>query len=160
MNAKKLLSIALLLFVAAAVVTILVRQTGDETNVDKTIQATTVTTSPAVRLVAYYLHGETRCPTCRTIEAYAHEAIEASFSDELKAGQIKWQVVNYEVPANEHFTTDYEIVAPTVVLVRTVKGEPAEWRNLSRVWNLVDEKQAFAEYLQSQVREMLDGPTG
>ena len=87
-------------------------------------------------------------------------AIETHFSDQLISGQVKWQVVNYEAPANEHFATDYEIVAPTVVLVRTADGEPTDWRNLSRVWNLVGEKEAFVEYIQTEAREMLNASAG
>jgi hypothetical protein len=115
---------------------------------------------PVDGLVAYYFHGETRCPTCRSIEAYAHEAIETGFANELTSGHIKWEVVNYEAPANEHFATDYEIVAPSIVLVRTTDGEATDWRNLSRVWDLVGEKEAFVEYVQAEAREMLNAPAG
>jgi hypothetical protein len=160
MNARNLLSIALLLFVAAAVVTIVVRQSGDETEVSTRTATSADVTLPADGLVAYYFHGETRCPTCRHIEAYAHEAIETGFAEELAKGEISWRVLNYESPANAHLATDYEIVAPTVVLVRTSQGQLTDWRNLSRVWNLVDEKEAFVEYIQREAVEMLDGAAG
>ena len=160
MNAKTLLSAALLLFLAAAVVIIIVGQAVKEPNENTTAQTTVAAGLPEDGLVAYYFHGETRCPTCQSIEAYAHEAIETGFSDELTSGQVKWQVVNYEASANQHFATDYEIVAPTVVLVRTAEGEPTDWRNLSRVWNLVGEKDAFVEYVQDEAREMLNVSAG
>ena len=160
MNAKNLAQCALLLFVAVAVVTIVVGQVRQEPNENTSAETSVAAELPADGLVAYYFHGETRCPTCRHIEAYAHEAIETGFADELTSGQVKWQVVNYEAPANEHFATDYEIVAPTVVLVRTSHGEPTDWRNLSRVWNLVGEKEAFVEYVQSEAREMLNASAG
>ena len=150
MNAKNLLSVALLLFVAVAVVLLVARQSGEETEPNVEI------TLPADGLVTYYFHGETRCPTCRHIEAYAREAIETGFAEELANGEVSWQVVNYESPANAHFATEYEIVAPTVVLVRTSRGQPTVWRNLSRVWNLVGEKEAFVEYVRREAVEMMD----
>ena len=160
MNTKTLLSAALLLFVAVAVVMIVVGQAGKEPNENTTAQSRVAAEFPLDGLVAYYFHGETRCPTCQSIEAYAREAIETGFSDELLSGQVKWQVVNYEAPANEHFAINYEIVAPTVVLVRTGDGEPTDYRNLSRVWNLVGEKQAFVEYIQTEARKMLNASAG
>ncbi len=156
MNARNLFSVALLLFVVAAVVTIVVRQSGDESEVSTSAKMSADAKLPADGLVTYYFHGETRCPTCRHIEAYAREAIETGFAEEMANGEITWQVVNYESPANAHFATEYEIVAPTVVLVRTSQGQPTDWRNLSRVWNLVGEKEAFVEYVQREAVEMMD----
>ena len=160
MNAKTLVSSALLLFVAVAVVVIVVGQSNKVPNERTTAETTVAADLPVDGLVAYYFHGETRCPTCRTIEAYAYEAVETGFANELTSGHVKWEVVNYEVPVNEHFATDYEIVAPTVVLVRTTNGETTDWRNLSRVWDLVGEKEAFVEYVQTEAREMLNSSAG
>ncbi len=111
-------------------------------------------------VIAYYFHGNTRCPTCRAIESYAHEAVRAGFAEQLKGGKLKWQVVNYESPGNEHFATDYEIFAPTVVLVEMSDGGQQEWKNLDRVWELVDDKDAFVQYVQSETETMLQGTSG
>ena len=86
--------------------------------------------------------------------------LETGFNDELVTGRVKWQVIDYEAPANEHVATEYEVVAPTVVLVRTTNGEATDWRNLSRVWDLVGDKEAFMEYVRSEAREMLDATAG
>jgi len=67
-------------------------------------------------VVVYYLHSNTRCPTCQTIEAYAKEAVETGFAEELKNGKIQWRIINYESPGNEHYATDYQIVARTSCL--------------------------------------------
>ena len=160
MNAKTLLSAALLLFVAVAVVIIVVGKSDDEPTESNTAQTAVIADLPGDGLVAYYFHGEKRCPTCRSIEAYAHEATEMGFHDELASGRVKWQVVDYQAPANAHFATDYEIVAPTVVLVRTTNGEATDWRNLSRVWDLVGEKDAFVDYVQTEARQMLNSSAG
>ena len=111
-------------------------------------------------VIAYYFHGNTRCPTCRAIESYAHEAVQTGFADQLESGKLKWQVVNYESPGNEHFATDYEIFAPTVVVVEISDGSQQEWKNLDRVWELVDDKDAFVQYVQSETETMLQGTSG
>ena len=61
---------------------------------------------------------------------------------------------------NEHFTTDYEIFAPTVVLVSISDGSEQSWKNLDRVWELVDDKEAFVEYVRSETKTMLAGTSG
>ena len=80
----------------------------------------------------YYLHGNIRCPTCQTIEATTQEAVETGFAEQLKSGQLAWQVINYESPGNEHYTTDYEVVAPTVVMAEFVWWPAEEMESDSR----------------------------
>lgn len=155
MRAKNLLTVALLLFVGAAVATIILREAGSSSSVSVSTNAAADAPLPANGIVAYYFHSEIRCPTCRNIEAYAHEAIQTYFPEELSSGAITWLVVNYELPASAHFVTDYEIVSPTVVLVRLAEGQQTEWRNLTRVWELVGEKDAFVEYVHQQAKELL-----
>ena len=157
MTARNLLTITLLLFVVGAVATIVLREADNSSSASIAL----VDAPPIANgIVAYYFHGETRCPTCRNIEAYAHEAVQSGFSEELDSERMSWQVVNYETPDNTHFATDYEIVSSTVVLVRFSQGEQADWRNLMRVWELVGDKDAFVNYVQSQAREMLDETEG
>lgn len=152
MKLQNLVSTALLLFVAAAVVMLVgreIRQPPTETTPAVTDQL------PAHALVVYYFHGETRCPTCRDIERYSHEAVQSAFAEDLAQDKVNWRVVNYEQPENSHFAADYEIVAPTVVLVRMADGKVVDWRNLGRVWELVGDQEVFTEYLQNEIRSML-----
>ena len=155
MNVKNLLTVGLLVFVAAAMVTIVVREGGGKDSPDTPTVATAAAQLPADGLVAYYFHGEIRCPTCKKIEAYAHESLQAGFPKEWNSGAIAWRVLNYEASANDHYVTEYEIAAPTVVLVRTSHGQPEDWRNLTRVWELAGDKGAFMKYIQEQARALL-----
>ena len=155
-NTKNILSIGLLIFVAAAVVTAVMKQSGTETADNNSQSSDADAALPTNALVATFFHGETRCPTCRTIESYAHQAIEEGFADKLESGEIQWRAVNYEVPANKHYATDYKIYSSTVVLVRTIDGKPADWRNLERVWDFVDDEEAFKKYVSAEAEEMLN----
>jgi len=111
---------------------------------------------PARKLIAYYLHGKIRCVTCNDIERSAKEAVEEGFGPELQAGRVEWRVVNYEEPGNEHYATDFKLVAPCVVLASMRDGRQVAWKTLPEVWELVGEKQDFRAFVQKNLREQLE----
>jgi hypothetical protein len=162
MHIKNLLTAALLLFVTAAAVTIALKNSRDSST--ETVAADTETNRetplPTDGLVVYFFHSETRCPTCRKIEAYAHEAIDDAFQAELASGEIVWQLANYEAPENAQAARNYEVYSSSVVLVRSQQSQPADWRNLTRVWELVGDKDAFKSYVRGQTQEMLSTASG
>lgn len=106
-------------------------------------------------VIAFYFHGDVRCTTCRTIEAYAEEAVNEGFADQLASGSLEWRVVNVEKPENEHFVEDFQLVTRSVVLVEYRDGKVMRWRILDKVWQLVRSKERFVEYVQSEVGEFI-----
>lgn len=152
MSAKNLVAAVLLTFVVASVALLVGREMRESTADDTAPAAEPL---PDNGLVVYYFHGDTRCPTCRNIQNYSHEAVQDAFADELAGNKLLWKVVNYEQPENSHMVTEYEIVSPTVVLVRMANGEVADWRNLMRVWELVGDRDTFTEYIQEETLSML-----
>lgn len=109
------------------------------------------------RVVAYYFHTTYRCATCRAIEAYSREAVEAAFADDIAAGRLIWRTVNIEVKGNEHYVKDYRLYTKALVLVNEVRGRKAEWKNLEKVWQLVQDKPRFQRYVQDEARAYLAG---
>jgi len=168
MKPKNVLSIGLLMFVAAsiAVLTAKALRPSPPSPATGTPAAASGVAGPQAQtpiddgLIAYYFHGNTRCPTCQAIESYAHEAVQTGFAAQLEGGEVQWRVMNYESPGNEHFATDYGFVAPIVVLVEMRDGAQQAWKTLDRVWELVDDKEAFLEYVRSETETMLEGTSG
>jgi hypothetical protein len=107
------------------------------------------------KVIAYYFHTNTRCSTCRKIEAYSKEAVLGGFPDELKNGSLEMRIVNYEQPENRHFIQDYKLVSKSLVLVKLVDGKQAGWTNLKLVWQLTGRKDAFLNYVRKEVRGYL-----
>ena len=151
MKAKSIVTAVLLLFVAVSVVALVVKEARNGPGPADA----SASQLPEDGLVAYYFHGNVRCPTCRSIETQSHDAVTSRFADELADGRLVWQVVNYETPADAHYVDEYEIVAPTVVLSQRHAGEQTEWRSLDRVWELVSDPPAFAQYVEQEVQDML-----
>jgi hypothetical protein len=107
------------------------------------------------RVIAYYFHGAYRCPTCRAIEEYAREGLRDGFPDELQSGMLEWRAVNVEEPQNEHFTSDYELLTRSLVLVDMEGENQTRWKNLERVWDLVGDREAFVSYVQEETTAYL-----
>jgi hypothetical protein len=109
------------------------------------------------KVIAYYFHGNFRCRTCRTIEAYSEEAITKEFTDELASGRLAWRVVNIDEPENKHFAKDFELVTKSLVLVEYRDGKVIRHQNLQQVWQLVGDEGAFVDYVRTSAREFLAG---
>jgi len=149
MSVKNACTAALLLFVAAAIVVLTVKSLRQGPR-------PSAVEDQRDRIIAYYFHGKVRCPTCESIETYAHEAVTGGFAAEMDDGRIEWKVVDFEQPGNEHFAKEFELAAPSVVLVELHDGARRKWKNLPEVWELVGDKPAFLDFLQKEVRTFLD----
>ncbi|MCP4897816.1 MAG: hypothetical protein GY906_12660 [bacterium] len=111
--------------------------------------------APPPEFVAYYFHGNLRCKTCRTLEAYSEEAFNEGFKGQLATGQLKWQVVNVETPEHKHFVKDFELASKAVVLVEYRRREVVRSKNLRLVWQLVGDKDGFLQYVRDSTREFM-----
>ncbi|MCO6454467.1 MAG: hypothetical protein J5I93_04045 [Pirellulaceae bacterium] len=164
---KRILTAGLLLFVGVTLGVIVSRgerpATAPAASVETTEAAgeldkaaTEVTAAPPIRdgVVVTYFHSQTRCPTCRTIESLAHEAVESRFADELAGGSVQWRTLSYEAPANQQQAERYQVLAPTVVVSRVAQGQETGWSRLDRVWQLTDDRAAFADYVQEEMLKL------
>ncbi|MDH4156379.1 MAG: nitrophenyl compound nitroreductase subunit ArsF family protein [candidate division Zixibacteria bacterium] len=129
---------------------------------DKSVdqQATTVKDSSdageaagiADKVVAYYFHGTRRCSNCRKIEAYSREAIEKGFVKELESGKLEWHVINTDEPENKHYREDYKLYTKSLIITRVVGEKETEWKNLEKVWLLLNDQKGFIKYVEDEVR--------
>ena len=108
-------------------------------------------------VVAYYFHGNYRCASCRAIESYTKEALELYFSDELASGKLEFRAVNVEEKGNEHFVQDYKLYTKSVVLSRVVDGKEVDYKNLEGVWQLLNNRQRFFDYVRKETEVFLGG---
>lgn len=120
--------------------------------------ATAAAAQPAEHhIVAYYLHGNTRCPSCVKIEQYADAAVREQFAGELASGKLEWLVINYDEPENRHYWDDFQLEVKTVVLADYVAGQRVRYKRLDQVWELLGDQQAFSAYIAQEVKLYLEG---
>jgi hypothetical protein len=168
MKPRSFIKSALFVFVFASLAILAVKESRQLRTPDPVAaqdrQSLTGESSPAAtaskpqinKVIAYYFHTTYRCATCLRIEAYSREAIEFGFSRELASGKLEFQLVNIEKPENQHFAQDYKLFTKSLVLVRIKDGKQVEWTNLSQVWELTGEHEAFLEYVKGEVRGYLE----
>ena len=107
------------------------------------------------KVIAYYFHGTFRCPTCRKLEQYSKEAIEANFKDALVFGKLEFKVVNLEDKGNEHYAADYQLYTKSLILSLVKDGREIKWKNMDKIWEYVGNKEIFIDYVKREVADLL-----
>ena len=109
---------------------------------------------PGCVVDAIYFHNTLRCNTCRTIEDTAKAVLEAEFSEELATGQMRWSAINMEI--QQHYVEEFDLVKPTLILVRNVADQRTDWVALDETWSLIRSRLGFADYIENETRIFLE----
>jgi hypothetical protein len=107
------------------------------------------------RLVVYYFDMGKDCSTCLNLETYTHETLETHFSEALSSGEIRWETVDVDQEEHGHFVEEFGLYTKSVVLATLAQGDIVAHNNLSRIWELVYDKEAYVDYVRAQVQEAL-----
>jgi len=108
----------------------------------------------ATVLDVYYLYGSPRCSTCQKIESDAKKTVETNFSEELVSGEIVFRAVNTDLPENKHYLKDYGLYTKSVVLSLRKDGREIRFKNLEKIWSLLRNETAFADYIRDEIHAM------
>lgn len=159
MHIKRILSIVLILFAVGSVAYMFVNEANREdaeapVRENRPDYITVEDVEPEV--IAYFFYGDKDCTTCDTLETYAYEALVDAYRPELESGTLAWRALNMDAPANAHFIEEFGLYAKTLVLVEMKDGERGRHENLGRIWELVSDKDAFFEFVQSKTQEFLE----
>ena len=156
MKTKTIITFILLAFVVASVAYLVI----DEMRSEKTDAASETVESAGGaehRVIVYYFHGDKRCRTCLSIEAYTKQAIEQGFSEELESGELELRIVNVDEPGNGHFIEDYDLSTKSVILAEFRGGARERWENLDMIWEYVNDEKTFVDYVRRETEEFLGG---
>jgi hypothetical protein len=106
--------------------------------------------------VVYYFYTNTRCSSCKTIEAYTCEAVEKNLSAGYNGWKIAFKGVNIEEEPYKHFVQDYWLNTKSVVVQKFSGDKPLKWGKLEKVWQLLGDKEAFINYVTGETHKLLD----
>ena len=159
MRSKQIITIVLLVFVAASVAHLAVKTLRTSPPSPEQVAAGPRADAPKKgrHIQAYYFHRSVRCTTCNTIEKWAREVVRTDFADAVGKGTLGWKTVNFEQPENQAYRTELKVHTQSVVLVEFVDGKVKDWEPLPDVWTLVDDEPRFREYVRGEVAARLKG---
>ena len=106
--------------------------------------------------VVYYFYTNTRCSSCKTIEAYTRAAVEKNFTSDYNGWKVIFKGVNVEEEPGKHFVQDYWLNTKSVVVQKLSGDKPYKWVKLEKVWQLLGDKPAFINYITNETRKLLD----
>jgi len=150
---KRILTPLLLVFAAASLIFVLV----SDGPVSSDSQSTEAQAPVAeTELVVYYMDMGKDCTTCLNLESYTREALDTHYAADLASGRIQWRTADLDDPANAHFVDEFGLYTKSVVLVRFKGGAQTRFDSLSRIWELVYDKDAYITYIRDEVRGFLD----
>ena len=154
MKPKSILTIALLVFVASSLIYMVVKEKRINTN-DNSQAIISEADKHKNKLIVYYFHNDVRCPTCHKLENYAKEALNTYFKDKLESQHIIWEIVNVDKSENSHYIGDYKLVTKSIVLSKITNGKESEWKNLDQIWQKVQSKESYLQYIRDNIQESL-----
>lgn len=70
-----------------------------------------------------YFHGKQRCPTCIAIENNTKTAIEESFAEEMKSGNVEFKIIDISKTENEKIAEKYEVTWSSLFVVKYKAGK-------------------------------------
>ena len=158
MSARNLVTITLLLVVFGSLGVFALRRGGQpQGEARRQDEAATQggnvdAAAAAAKVLVTYFTSNTRCESCRTIEALAMRAVAEGFPAEAGAGTVKFRVVNTDQPEHEHFVDHYAITNKIVIVSHQREGREVEWTACQDVWLHFDEPEAFFAHVREPIR--------
>ena len=108
--------------------------------------------APADRTVVMYFHRTQRCPTCLKMGSYSEESVKEGFAKQIKDGKVEFHYIDFQDEKNSALTKGYKVGGPTLIVAKVSGNKVAEFKNLTEIWTKVATKQAFVEYVQTNVK--------
>jgi len=101
------------------------------------------------KVIVYYMHATIRCVTCNQIEQMAAKLVNSAFAEEMEAGRLVWQEVNFQ--ENTELAERFDIVASCIVVAKTEDGKLIDHKRLDDVWTLAGKPEQFNRYIADAI---------
>ena len=123
------------------------------------IRARTAVKATSASVAVYYFHGSIRCEKCLEIERISREIVLSFYADDIVAGRVKWDSVNYELPKNRHFLDDFNLGLPSLA-VECRKNGVVRRTVLTNTWEKVEVQEDLEDYVINGIECFRDGQEG
>ena len=120
------------------------------------VQTMADSAEPKRQVIVYYFYTNARCPSCLDMERWTGETLKSEFPDSLDSGALVWNPVNLNGKGNYRFVKDYKLYTKSVILSEKMDGREVLWKNLDKVWTLLNDRDAFHQYVRGEVAAYLE----
>ena len=165
MNAKNIIRVLLLVFVAASAAALFLKPAPQPQSAPVSPASPTAASQPAAGdmkdgIVVYYFYTTRRCPSCKKIEAFTAEAVKTTYAKQLADGSMQWKPLNTDDAQYKHFLKDYDLYTKSVIVSQIKDGKEARWKNLEDVWELLGDPGAFQQYVTKEIEAYRNSSDG
>ena len=110
---------------------------------------------PDQGVIVYQFHRRFRCEECHKLEELIKETLKTYFPEELNAGRLIFRVVDLDAEGNGHYEKEYDFFYNTVIMVDIDQGKEASFKNLEKIWSLLEDKEVAVEFIRAEVAAYL-----
>ena len=103
-----------------------------------------------------YFHGKQRCTTCKAIEKYTKEVVNADLAELVKNGKLRFKEVDISTPEGEKLAEKYR-VSWSSLYVNKWKNGKEERNDMTRFGfqNARNNTSAFKKELKQKINQLL-----
>jgi hypothetical protein len=109
------------------------------------------------QVIVYQFHRRFRCTSCHELEELIRDTLEANYPEDLKSGKIVFRVIDLDAEGSEHFPEDYDFFYNTIIVVDVKGGKDTRFKNLYKLWEIYEDKEAASDFLRSEINEYMNG---
>ena len=107
------------------------------------------------QVVMTYFRNSIRCTSCKKIEALTTETTQKELAKDIASGKLLFRVIDVDEPANHHYIEEYKLTTKAVILSYRLDGKEQRWEDMEKIWDLLDQPDAFRAYLAAPVLQYL-----
>ena len=108
------------------------------------------------RVEVIHFHGNQQCTSCVAVGDLAEKTVNANFKDELASDRLIFAHVNAEQPENRALAEKYGVTGSSL-WIGVYDGNGFHKEQDTRVWYLINNKDAYTSYLSGIITKRLNG---
>ena len=131
---------------------------GGEVMNQVTITVSYQSSGPTDRVEVVYFHRTQQCYSCRYAEEETRYTVETYFRDALVSGKLTFQSIDVQDDANADIIEKYGAYTSSL-FINTIKDGTDHIEQVTDIWLVIGDDEAFVEIVKSKIEESLKGET-
>lgn len=117
--------------------------------------STSLASVRADRVEVLHFHGTQQCYSCKKVGELSFRTVKERFPNEWQDGTVRFLEVNGDLPENRETVVKFQATGSSLFL-NAIAGETDHIHEETTVWRLISSEQKFMDYLEGQIRNLLE----